>query len=234
MKTKFFTFLFLLVASASQLFAHNMWIETSNTGKVGKEHIAKVYLGGYGENERDSTQNWFSNTKEFTLWLTTPSGEKKELTKKAGANYFESAFTPDKEGVYTLSLSHELADIYGTTKYQYFAASKIQVGAAATGAANLAKVNDLTVETSAKGKTITVKSTFKGKSTGKITMLVGAPSGWAKHFESDENGTLVFDAIWPGLYVIEAFYTQQESGSLNGKEFKKISNTATYSVEAGK
>lgn len=234
MKTKIISLLFLLSISAGQLFAHNIWIETSNTGKAGKEHIAKVYLGGYGENERDSTQNWFSNTKGFVLYLIAPNGEKKQIQTKPGPNYFEAAFTPDKEGVYTLAIFHEVAEVYGTTKYQYHAAARIQVGAATTGANNIATANELTIQTSSKLKTVTVKTEYKGKSPGKITILVASPSGWSKTFETDANGVLTFDTIWPGLYVIEAFYKQDLSGILNGKDFKKVSNTATYSVEAGK
>ena len=79
--TKQLVLIATLLLLNTQLHAHNMWIETSQNGEIGKFHSAKIYLWGYGENERDSTTKWFSNTKDFVITLTSPSGKKSILTQ---------------------------------------------------------------------------------------------------------------------------------------------------------
>ena len=235
MKTTFLSLAFTVLSTCS-LFAHNMWIETTTTGKQGKSQSVKVFLGGYGENERDSTKNWFSNTKEFTIWLIEPNGTKKQLTTKAEAIYFESSFTPDKEGVYTLSIGHEVAEVYGTTRYYYVATAQVKVGASTLGQTNLSAATDLCIQTSkvpTTPKPATLKFTYKGKDLDKTRASVGSPAGWAKAFETS-NGTITFDALWSGLYIAEAFYTEDQAGSLNGKDYKKTMFVGTYGFEVEK
>ena len=227
--------LFFLVLVSSSTFAHNIWIEASQTGKVGKEQIAKVFLGGYGENERDSTRNWFSNTKDFAIWLIEPSGTKTQLTAKAAAIYFEAVFTPDKEGVYTLAISHEVAEVFGTTKYHYFATAQVKVGNATSGQNNLATATDLVIEPASglkAQKPATLKIQYKSQNLDKTHASVGAPSGWAKGLETS-HGSATFDAIWAGLYVAEASYSDKTEGSLNGKDFKRVQYVGTHSFYVG-
>ena len=235
MKIKFATIAFLFI-TLGNLYAHNIWIETSTIGKLGKSQSVKVFLGGYGESERDSTQKWFSNTKEFTLWLTSPDGTKKQLITKAEAIYFEAAFTPEKEGVYTVSLSHEVGEVFGGTKYHYFALAQVKVGKASAGATNQGTVNDLSFQQKNAlliGKNATLLVQYKGKALDKTKASIGAPSGWAKGLET-QNGEITFDALWSGLYVAEAFYSEKSEGTLNGKEFKKVMFVSTYSFEIDK
>lgn len=231
-----FTIISLIFITLSNIYAHNIWIETSTIGKQGKSQSVKVFLGGYGESERDSTKNWFSNTKEFTLWLTSPDGTKKQLTTKAEAIYFEASFTPDKDGVYTLSLSHEVGEVFGSTKYHYFAASQVKVGNSNAGQTNLASANDLNIQTISPlvvAKPATLNVQYKNQNLDKDHASIGAPSGWAKVLEVSK-GSLTFDAIWAGLYVAEVSHAEKTEGSLNGKDFKCVQYVATYSFEVGK
>lgn len=233
MKNTLATIAFLFIALGN-LYAHNMWIETSGTGKLGKEQSVKVYLGGYGENERDSTSKWFGNTKEFTLWITEPNGTKKQLTTKAAAICFEATFTPDKEGVYTVSLSHELAELFGTTKYVYYSVSQVRVGASTAGQNNVT-INDLNIQVAnaVAKKPVAVTVQYKGKNAENTWASVGAPTGWAKALDA-KTGTGTFDALWEGLYVVEASYKEKAEGTLAGKEYKTISHTATFGVTVNK
>ena len=74
---------------------------------------------------------------------------------------------------------------------------------------------------------------YKGKALDKTKASIGAPSGWAKGLET-QNGEITFDALWSGLYVAEAFYSEKSEGTLNGKEFKKVMFVSTYSFEIDK
>lgn len=234
MKNKLKSLLFFVLVSSSA-FAHNIWIETGQTGKVGKEQIAKVFLGGYGEGERDSTKNWFSNTKDFAIWVIDPSGTKKQLKTKDATTYFETAFTPEKEGVYTLAISHEVGEVFGTTKYHYFATAQVKVGAATTGQNNLATATDLVIDPAIglkASKPATIKIQYKSQNLDKTRASIGAPTGWAKGLETSQ-GSASFEAIWAGLYVAEAFYSEKSEGTLNGKDFKKVQYVGTHSFYVG-
>jgi len=213
-----------------QSFAHNIWIETPGKGKMGQEHTAKIFLGGYGENERDSTNNWFSNTADVVVWLTAPDGTQKQLTKTAAGNCFAATFTPSADGVYTLSLKHEVAEIYGTTKYIYYAAAKVQVGAVTTNSKDWASFSDFAVQTNVKGKEVKVKALYKNQLATTATAAVGSPSGWNRQVEL-KSGEGSVEALWNGLYVFETFYKEKASGNWNGKEYTNVMHIATYDTE---
>jgi uncharacterized GH25 family protein len=66
---KKFLFSVILCCSMQALFAHAIWIETVNSGKIGQPQEVSVFLGEYADNERDSIQHWFSNMPAFTLYL---------------------------------------------------------------------------------------------------------------------------------------------------------------------
>lgn len=221
-----FTTLFL---TGFQSFAHNIWIETSGKGKIGQEHSAKIFLGGYGENERDSTSHWFSNTADVVIWLTAPNGTRNQLTKTAAGNCFTVSFTPSEEGIYTFSLKHEVAEIYGTTKYVYYAAAKVQVGTVST-LKEWASFSDFAVQTIVKGKEVKVKALYKNQLAASATAAVGSPSGWNRQIEL-KGGEGNIEALWNGLYVFEAFYNEKTSGTWNGKEYTTIMHIATYDTE---
>lgn len=222
--------LVVLVLTGFQSFAHNIWIETSSKGKVGQEHLAKIFLGGYGENERDSTAHWFSNTADVIIWLTGPDGTQKQLVKTAAGNCFTASFVPSEEGIYTLSLKLEVAEVYGTTKYIYYAGAKVQVGTAVTAKKEWAAFSDLAVQTSVKGKEVKVKALYKNQQAASARAAVGSPSGWSKHLEL-KSGEGTVEALWNGLYVFEVFYTEKTSGTWNGKEYTSVMHIATYDTE---
>lgn len=219
----------VLLFASFQSFAHNIWIETSGKGKIGQEHMAKIFLGGYGENERDSTQNWFSNTAEAVIWLTAPDGTQKELTKTSAGNGFKTSFTPTQDGVYTLSVKHDVAEVYGTTKYIYYAAAKVQVGTAVA-AKDWATFSDFAIQTHVKAKELKVKALYKNQVAADVSLAVGAPSGWMKHLEA-KAGEATVEAIWNGLYIVEASYREKASGTHNGKEYKTVMHIATFDTE---
>jgi len=230
MKTKIKTLLLsVLLLTGFNSFAHNIWIETSGKGKIGQEHTAKIFLGGYGENERDSTTKWFSNTAEVIVWLTAPNGTQKQLTKTAAGNCFAVAFTPSEEGVYIVSLKHEVAEVFGTTKYVYYAGAKVQVGAAST-VKEWATFSDFAVQTTVKGKEVKAKALYKNQAADKATMAVGSPSGWNRQVEL-KSGEGSVEALWNGLYVFEAFYKEKTTGNWNGKDYTAVMHIATYDTE---
>ncbi len=228
----------LLLLMSFSTFAHNLWIETSSNGSKGKLHTANVYLGGYGENERDSTSKWFGNTKSLILWLTAPDGTKKQLTTKEAVNSMEAQFTPDQEGIYTLSLVVELTEVYRKTKYKYHATSQVKVGAGISGQKNLVAAVDLSSSLlsapTGVGKDAVLKVQYKGTALEKTWCSVGSPAGWVKGFETNKNGEFSFQPVWPGVYVIEVFYEEETPGTVGEQVYEKVSHISTYSLTIGR
>ena len=109
----------LLILASNATFAHALWIETASSGKLGQKHAVKVFYGEFVANERDSVAKWYSDVKDFSLWLVGPDQKKVQLSLTPGTNYIETSFTPEQNGGYTLLISHEAKELGGATKYHF-------------------------------------------------------------------------------------------------------------------
>lgn len=78
---KIIFFLFMLVASP-QLFAHALWIETKATGTKGKAQEISIYFGEFSDNDITKADKWFSDLKDFSLVVISPSKKETKLTAK--------------------------------------------------------------------------------------------------------------------------------------------------------
>src|SRR6188768_4117605 len=133
-------FLFMLVASP-QLFAHALWIETKTTGTKGKAQEISVYFGEFSDNDITKADKWFSDLKDFSLVVISPSKKEIKLTSKALDNKYQAFFTPDEEGVYTIAMHHKVKDVYGTMVLDYNSSATVTVGNAAKGNEATANTN---------------------------------------------------------------------------------------------
>lgn len=218
----------------SQVFAHALWIETPSSGKVGQVQTVKVFYGEYAANERDSVSKWYSDVKEFTLWLVGPDQKKTQLSLNPGVNYFESKFTPDQNGAYTIMVSHEAKDLGGTTKYHFLSSANVTVGKSLPVVANNSNVLKLHLDdlTAAKlNKSLQVKAFLKDAAAKGKTVSVFSPNGWSKELTTDENGVAEFTPLWAGRYVVEVSDTDKTPGQHHGVDYKSTWKGATYSFE---
>jgi uncharacterized GH25 family protein len=220
--------------STTSLFAHALWIETASTGKVRQKQTVKVFYGEYIENERDSVAKWYSDVKEFTLWLVGPDQQKTQLTVEPGVNYFESNFTPTQNGAYTLVVSHEAKELGGSTKYHFLSTASVSVGKQ-SGRAPL-NTNALMLHSDSfldakVNKPLELKALLNSAvAKGKI-VSVFSPIGWSRELKTDDNGMAVFTPIWPGRYVFEVSDIDKTPGQHYGKDYKSTWKGATYSLE---
>ena len=134
-KLAFLTLSILFCFITTNLSAHALWIETGAAGKIGQQQTVKVYYGEYAANERENVSKWYSDVKEFTLWLVGPDQQRTQLKLTADSNSFTSSFTPDKNGLYALEVSHEAKELGGTTKYHFLASTNVTVGKPTSAAA---------------------------------------------------------------------------------------------------
>lgn len=233
MKSLLLALLFTL--GTSQLFAHALWIETATTGKAGQAQQVKVYYGEYATNEREETDKWYSDVKEFTLWLTAPGKEKIKLNTTPGSNFYSATFTPEGDGQYVLTVSHEAKELGGTTKYEFIATALVSVGKAATIDHSVIPVAVKVHPTEAKiykaNAPVQVKATANGQPLANTAVSVFSPEGWSKEITTDEKGMITFSPIWPGRYVLEVAAREKKDGIHHGKTYNAAWQGATYSFE---
>lgn len=226
----------LFCFATTNLFAHALWIEAPATGKAGQPQTVKVYYGEFATNEREHVDKWYSDVKDFTLWLVGPNQQKTQLKLVPGTDYVESSFTPDADGVYVLQVSHEAKDLGGSTKYHFLAGTHVTVGKTAALAKNT-NVLSLHVDPASSTKvnsSIKLIALLKDAAAKDKTVSVFSPSGWSKEIKTNENGIAEFTALWPGKYVVEISDMDKTPGQHNGKDFTGTWKGATYSFEVKK
>jgi len=234
MKTILSTLVLTLIAS--NLLAHALWIETDNTGKIGKSQVVHLYFGEYAQHERDELSKWRSDLKDLTLWLVAPDGTREKLSIKQDSNEVVSSFAPRVKGVYTLVVSHPLKDLSGTGQLAFLASTHVLVGSAANTIDQAHNKNDLKIfavtdQDWKVNKEVTLKVFLKDATKAGNTVLVFSPSGWSQELTTAADGTVHFTPLWPGKYVVEAQDFSRTPGELNGNKYTTFWQGATYSFD---
>ncbi|MFA9188501.1 hypothetical protein AAGV33_10075 [Flavobacterium sp. FBOR7N2.3] len=224
----------LLVASPS-LFAHALWIETKATGTKGKPQEISVYFGEFSDNDITKADKWFSDLKDFTLVVISPSKKEIKLKSTALENKYQAFFTPEEEGVYTVVMQHTVKDVYGTMVLDYNSSANIVVGNKTTGnlaANNSNKISTFTENAASLTKDIKITSValYNNAIAKEQKVKVIAPNGWEKELWTNENGEFSFTPIWSGNYMIEFSQTEKSAGEHNGKKYDEIWKMATYQL----
>lgn len=228
----------LLVASIGNLFAHALWIETKTTGKIGQKQSVKIIYSEPDE-KPEKLADWFSDVKEFELWLIAPDKQKMKLNTTAGEDHFTAEFTPEQDGVYTLSISKAAKDLGGTTIYEFNASALVKVGKSLAGNQATNNPNPINVfsdvsKSNKANQLLQFNTLFKNESKGEMHVSVSSPSGWNRNLSSDAQGVASFTPIWPGTYKLETSFTEKTSGDHFGKLYKSIWRCATLLVDVEK
>lgn len=236
---KKFLFSVILCCSLQPLFAHAIWIETVTTGKIGQTQEVKVFLGEYADNERDSIQHWFSNMKDFTLYLVKPDGQKEKLTCTANGNYFTATFTPAVAGTHLLSIDHTVQEVYSGSKIHYYAMGLVKVNNSLTGVDNAKDYTDFSMLTNLKKtnklhQPATVQLSYKKAAPAAGEVTVQSPEGWTKKFKAGQAGDVTFSPAWAGRYMLEGTFTEDATGQHEGKDFNKVWHCVTYCMDVDK
>lgn len=238
MRLKKYLFAALLLLSINAAFAHALWIETNMNGKIGQAQEVNVFLGEFAANERDSIQNWFSNMKDFTLYVTAPDGTKKKLDCTASGNHFKAMFTPEVAGTYTFSIDHTIKAVYGGKKYRYSALGTVKVNKSQTGIDNIKQHTGLVVVTADKAHKMNVAENvhllYNNAKPAGSALTVQSSEGWAKKFDADRDGNVTFSPYWAGRYMLEGNFSETASGDHEGTAFTGVWHTATYCIDVEK
>ncbi|SHG89275.1 DUF4198 domain-containing protein [Flavobacterium johnsoniae] len=238
MKSKTFkliTFAFLMFFTAPQLFAHALWIETKATGTKGKAQEISIYFGEFSDNDITKADKWFSDLKDFSLVVISPSKKETKLTSKALDNKYQAFFTPTEDGVYTIVMQHTVKDVYGTMKLDYNSSATVVVGNKAAGNNITANTNKIAVfsenaDTAKKDAKVTGVASYDGAIAKEAKIKVIAPNGWEKELWTNDKGEFSFTPIWSGNYMVEYAHTDKSAGEHNGKKYDEIWKMATYQI----
>src|SRR6218665_3800895 len=174
-------FLFMLFA-APQIFAHALWIETKATGTKGKAQEISIYFGEFSDNDITKADKWFSDLKDFSLIVISPSKKETKLTSKALDNKYQAFFTPTEDGVYTVVMQHTVKDVYGTMKLDYNSSATVVVGNKAAGNTIASNTNKIAVfsenaDVAKKDTKITGLASYDGTIAKEAKIKVIAPNG---------------------------------------------------------
>lgn len=224
----------LLLFASNATFAHALWIETASSGKLGQKHAVKVFYGEFVANERDSVAKWYSDVKDFSLWLVGPDQKKVQLSLTPETNYVETSFTPEQSGGYTLLISHEAKELGGATKYHFLSSATVSVGNALPKIkdnSNVLAIHSSDVLAAKINKPLELKAILEGVAANAKAVTVFSPNGWSKELLADVNGAVSFTPLWKGRYVIEVNDMDKTPGQHYGKDFKSTWKGATYSFE---
>lgn len=223
-----------LLFSFANTFAHALWIETPSTGKKGVEQEVKVFFGEFSDNDITPTDKWFSDLKDFTLILHTPDNKEIRLTQTAKKEYFSAVFTPNLDGVYTITMHHIAKEVYYGYKLDYNSSAIVQVGKITSSESknnNLLGIASELSSVNKKDTKITFKSFVDQSVTGEKEIEVIAPNGWMKKVYPDDAGKANFTPIWPGKYMVEMIIQDKKKGTFNDKEFEVDFHCATFIIE---
>lgn len=235
MKRTISIFILLFFAVFGKLSAHALWIQTSTIGKAGQKQVIKIVYSEPND-KPEKIADWYSDVKDFTLWVTGPDKQKVKLPTTEAADHFTSEFTPEKDGVYTLTIGHTAKELGGKTKYQFNASAIVAVGKSVAGNDPALNPNDISVFADA-SKTYKVNKPFsltgfvKEKPAENLQLAVHSPSGWNREISTNAQGVAEFTPIWPGQYSIEASKSEKEEGEHNGKNYTSVWRCATVLVD---
>lgn len=214
--------LFMLVIGAQ---AHALWIHTASKSEIGQEHPYKVYYADYHENAIEPVDKWYSDVREFELWLISPSGKKTKLEPAATAEYFEGSFIPEEEGEYRMQISHTADPGDSKTAYQFNAYAQIWVG---KGKAPALPDSDLALVRKAKAGELEVL--YKGKALPEGDIAILGPDAEAQELKTGKKGKVKADLDRQGVYFAEATHTEKLPEN-DPSGLKAIWRCATQAIE---
>jgi len=211
-------------------FAHALRIETAANGKIGIAQEVKIFYGEYAEGVDEPFENWYSDVETFKLFLVAPNGTKTSLETSEGDGLFTANFTPSEKGTYTLYIAHTAKDLGGKYVYQFNTSATVVVESTPVikllkGGAELQVVFKNTNNKIAG----TVYYNAVPLADSKIELV--SPDLWQKTLKTDANGGFSIEVKQVGKYFVEASFTEDVKGELNGKAYEKVWRCMTQLVE---
>lgn len=222
--------IFLIISSLGAT-AHTMWIELKGNGKIGETQDVRVFFGDYSWGNPTKTAKWYSDIAEYSLVLTAPDGTTKVLGDRAkDSSFYESSFIPEQAGVYKVSFSHAVKDVYKDKKLTYAAAAFVLVGKAKAKTATLTEGKfSLVWKDAAQKKQVVYMENGQPKADVSLSLVKEGEKDQTYAVKTDSKGQLIFPKEWKGNYLLELTDSEKvNKTAFNGKEYEYDYKEFTY------
>jgi len=232
MKRAVMTLMGIFMLGITFSFAHAIWIETPQQGQKGTSHQIKVFFGEFGTEDISKTSDWLSDLDQFELQLNHPDGRQTQIAYKANGDHFIANFTPQMDGVYTITLHKIASEIYYGYKLDYMATAFVQVGNTGTFNGQQLPIGLRFDKTDARvGEPVDLSILFNQDLTGEKEITVISPNTWTKKMYTDDQSKTSFTPLWSGKYLVETSVTDKSKGVHNGREYTVDYHCHTYVID---
>lgn len=227
-KGMFILMLFLAIFSVN---AHNIWIESNPKAKLQKAHEIKVFFGE--SYDITPTEKWFSDLKEFKIWVVSPSGKSQELTQKVqNPKHYSLYFTPSEKGVYQIHLKHLVRDVFRKMKITYLSGALVS-----TDGHSEQTIGEKPLQVQLSSEPLKLKKERKmilmanGEVKKGEKLVVEAPNTWRKTLYSNVRGEVNFTPLWKGIYHLSYHLSQKEEGTHHGQPYEVDYKIVTFTLQ---
>ncbi len=225
------SFAFVLLSLAAN--AHTMWIEIKGNGKIGTAQEVFVFFGDYSWGNPTKTAKWYSDISEYKLMLTAPDGTMMELEDRSKDSVaYISRFVPEQAGVYKVSFSHPVKDIYKDKKLTYAAAAYLLVGKPKDKAVTLSEGKfGLVWKDAAQKKQVVYIEEGQPKANVSLSLVKEGEKDKTYSVSTNSKGQLVFPKALKGNYLLELTDSEKVNKTgFNGKEYEFDYKEFTYQI----
>lgn len=206
MTGKTFALAFALSVLGGAAQAHQIWIEPSS----GQE--ARIRFGEFGENLRETSPGALDTLGVASATLVTGNGEKTAEASKTRDGFVLPFKVAPGESVVAEAARYPL--------YKFKRDGKELTGwylpAARLVTDFTPQAPKLALDLVPAGKPGEFQLFYRGKPLPKTKVSLVTQSGWSKEKQTDEQGKVVFDMPWKGLYVAEASHKETKGGERPG------------------
>ncbi len=214
--------------------AHALFIDTQPVGRPGVAREVTVFYAEIEDGKWEAVEDWWADVSAFTLWLHHPDGRKEALEVTAREDHFTAVFVPETPGRYTLSISHTVNQLAGSTQYVFNASAQVLVGKNQP-----AQVQDpvplpqmLLIDDFDRlkpNREISLRYFVNEEPSEESSLSIFSPSGWQKKIRTGTGGTATFVPEWKGGYYIEGIHKSKAEN----KPYKEVVQIYTTRLDVG-
>lgn len=231
MNTIKFILFFMAIFAVKSVYSHALWIESAPTGKKNQPHQINVYYGEYAEQELEAVEKWYSDLREFKLFLIGPDNKRIELDKTKATDHYRAEFTPKEDGTYAIVVVHPAKKPYETTAFEFSSIAYVTVGETTQPAVDMPLEVRTETKNHAIGEEIWITVFNNNLLLPDAVVAIIEPDGGTKTLKTDASGMCKFQPLVKGKYLLEVSKSDEHERDWQGTPIKKIwrgSTTVIY------
>ncbi|MEW4527992.1 hypothetical protein [Maioricimonas sp. JC845] len=204
--------------------AHFLWLLPPDSGAV------DVCFGEVADPDDPDLLKYIAKAK---VWYVAPNGEATSLSLKQADDVLRGELPKGAAGGLVVG-SHDFGVLErGDAKFllRYFAATGPKLGSDAWTKIDTTKQAPFRLAPVVVDGQVQITATWNGKPVADAEVTVDGPGVDDLKLTTDTRGVARFSAGEPGRYSIRVRQIQEESGSVDGKEYAEVRSYSTLAVE---